>query len=118
MEEPVESEMEIEYKSGSGSESESESESEIEIEIESESESESENDEDIVTIGEISYNNTKILGESLSTVYRGRFNNEKVAVKIIKVLDHNRETSEDHLKELESPYIVRLLHVESYDSFR
>ncbi len=81
--------------------------------------SESKNDEDIVTIGEISYNKTIVLGESLATVYEGKFNSVKVAVKKQKVLNHNREDSEDNLMKLkECSNIVQLLHVESENSYR
>ncbi len=82
--------------------------------------SESENGEDIVTIGEISYNKTKILGESLATVYEGRFNSEKVAVKRIKAKRNSHDdTSEDNLVKLTvCPYIVQLFHVEIDTTYR
>lgn len=89
------------------------------MENESETEiAESENEEGIVTIGKITYKEKDEIGRSLAIVYRGRFNKEKVAVKKIQMIDPTLETSEDRLKELESPYVVRLLHVENREGYR
>lgn len=75
--------------------------------------------EEKVTIRQISYYKDRIIGASVSTVFLGTFNNQKVAVKRTRLKDRHLETSEDNLKNLiQNPYIVRLYHAESHEDFR
>jgi serine/threonine protein kinase len=74
------------------------------------------------SIKEIQLDNKKILGRGgYSQVFEGTWKNNQVAVKRInlsKVVGHKQEEEELALQKLDHPNIIKLLHVESDNTFR
>ena len=68
---------------------------------------------------QIAYDRNKLLGEGgFAKVFDGRWNEKKVAVKRVQLLDVGSTQEEEALQRLNHPNVVKLFHVENNEDFR
>jgi serine/threonine protein kinase len=67
----------------------------------------------------IKFERETVLGKgAYGTVFRGEWNNKRVAVKRIELAKCEAKKEEEALKWLDHPNVVKLFHIDTYDSFR
>ena len=68
---------------------------------------------------QIDYYRNELLGEGgFAKVFDGRWNEKKVAVKRVQLLDVGSTQEEEALQRLNHPNVIKLFHVENNDDFR
>ena len=68
---------------------------------------------------QIVYYRNELLGEGgFAKVFDGRWNEKKVAVKRVQLLDVGSTQEEEALQRLNHPNVVKLFHVENNEDFR
>ena len=68
---------------------------------------------------QIAYDRNKLLGEGgFAKVFDGRWNEKKVAVKRVQLLDVGSTQEEEALQRLNHPNVIKLFHVENNEYFR
>ena len=68
---------------------------------------------------QIDYYRNELLGEGgFAKVFDGRWNEKKVAVKRVQLLDVGSTQEEEALQRLNHPNVVKLFHVENNEDFR